>query len=233
MKTLIKSLKWDTVLIYRYGIIAVAGTICLLYSVAFFFINTNGMEKVVAAFIFSDPVMYGFLFTAIMVLFEKDARTSQALTVTPLTTQQYLISKAIVFTLLGLLFSLAVILASNPEQLHIVLFTLAVVLSSVLFVFVGVIGVSYVKNFNQFILTIPIVLAPVCLPFLDYFNVLHSWLFYFIPTQASLLLFSGSVGEISMWQGIYAIAYLLLCIYLTYIWAVRSYNKRIIKSDKK
>ena len=232
MKLFLNAVKWDSVLLLRYGIVTVASVISLIYSGVFLAMDTHGMEKLIAFLIFSDPVMYGFLFTAVMILFEKDARINQVLAITRLTSRQYILSKATAFTLLALACSLLILLSARPEQLHLIWFIPAVVLSSVLFVFVAIIGVSYVRNFNQFILVIPLVLAPVCLPLIDFFNISHSWLFYLIPTQASLLLFKGSVDSIESWQVIYSFVYLIVCIYLTYQWANRVYIHKLLKINR-
>jgi fluoroquinolone transport system permease protein len=230
MRLLLQTLKWDALLIFKYGIVAVAASITVLYSAGFLLSDTTGLENVIAALVFSNPVMYGFLFTAVMVLFEKDAHTHEVLAVTPLPTSYYLLSKAITFTSLSFLCSLAIILSAQPEVFHPLIFLLAVVLSSVLFIFIGVIGVSFVDNFNQFILIIPLVLAPVCLPFLSFFGLVDSWLFYLIPSQACLILFKASMNKVAGWQLAYAFIYLGLCIWGTYFWAIHNYKRRILKN---
>jgi fluoroquinolone transport system permease protein len=226
----ISLLKWDTILIFRYGIITIALIIAAIYSAALLVSDTRGLEKVVAALVFSDPVMYGFLFTAVMILFEKEANTHIALAVTPLRISQYIISKTTVFVLLALVCSSAIIISARPEYFNLIWFSLAVILSAVLFIFIGIIGVSYVKNFNQFILLMPIVLAPTCLPFLNYFGAADWWWLYIIPSQASLLLFSASVKPVAVWQIIYSVTYMLVWISACGYWAVRSYKRQLNKS---
>lgn len=230
MKLFIQNIKWDAILIYKYGIVYVALGITALYCLGFWFGNTQGSEKAIAALVFTDPAMYGFLFTSIMILFEKDANTHKVLAVTPMPTHYYILSKAMVFTSLSLVCSVAMILAATPQVLNLIMFVLGVVLSSVLFVFIGVITISYVNSFNQFVMSMPIVLAPVCLPFLDYFNLYNCVLFYIIPTQASLILFKASVSEVPWWQVIYAIFYLVACCFIAYKWAVKNYKKQILKT---
>jgi len=232
MKLLLQSIKWDAYLIYKYGIVAVAATITAIYCVSFLMADTEGLERVVSVLVFTDPVMYGFLFTAVMVLFEKDSNTHQVLAVTPLPVNYYLFSKAVVFVLLSIISGFALMLSVQPQFFHSILFLLAIVLSASLFVFIAVIGVSYTQNFNQFILVMPIVLGPACLPLLSYFNLYNSWLFYLIPTQACLVLFSASVSSFNAYEVIYAIAYLLIWNVLTYKWAIYTYKSRILKTNR-
>ncbi|MDA3891641.1 MAG: hypothetical protein PF517_08255 [Salinivirgaceae bacterium] len=231
MKLLIENVKWDAYLIFKYGIVTIAAIITALYCMSFIFIDTTGLEKVVSVLIFTDPVMYGFLFTSVMVLFEKDAHTHEVIAVTPLPVNYYILSKAIVFTLLALVSGLAIIVSAQPAYFQPLLLILAIVLSASLFVFVGIVGVSFVQNFNQFILIMPLVLGPACLPLLHYFDLVNSWMFYLIPTQACLILFSASVSITEIWQIIYALIYLIIWNFYAYKWAVKSYKKRIIKTD--
>lgn len=231
MSVLISTIKWDIRLIVKYNIALIALIITLLYVVTFLFFDTQGYERIVAVLIFSDPVMYGYLFISVMILFEKDAGTLRALAVTPLSTKRYILSKAMAFTLLSLLTSSAMLLASRPVHVNYFYFFLAVVLSSMLFIFIGIISVSKVRNFNQFIVIIPLVLAPVCFPFLNYFGVTDSIWFYIIPTQACLILFEASISHIEGWQITYAIIYLLIWNYFAFILAQRFYNRFIIKTD--
>jgi fluoroquinolone transport system permease protein len=232
MKKLLNTIKWDFILMFKYGIVFIAFFIASVYCISLIFSNAEGQEKLVAALIFSDPVMYGFLFSSIIILFEKEAQIHQVLSITPMPIRRYIWSKAIAFSLLAIFCSTAILLAANPDKINLILFVTAVALSSILFVFIGIIGVSFVQNFNQFILLMPIVLAPICLPFLDYFDVYSSWIFYLIPTQASLILFESAVNTFENWQVTYAIIYLLLCNWIAYIWALKSYKKRILNTSR-
>ena len=230
MKRFINILKWDTVLMAKYGIVTIAFIISAIYCIALQFADMTGLEKVVAVLVFSDPVMYGFLFTAAMILFEKEAMTHLAIAVTPLPVSHYLLSKTVTFTLLAFICSTAIILFAHPHYFNIGWFISAVMLSSVLFIFIGVIGVSFVSNFNQFIILMPIVLAPTCLPFLSYFDVVSWGWLYLIPSQACLILFSASVGPVESWQLIYALCYLVVCIVAGGYFAGKAYLKQLQKS---
>lgn len=232
MKALLNSIKWDFLLIAKYGIVAIAIIIALIYCVTLFFLDTQGLEKLIAAIIFSDPVMYGFLFTAVIILFEKDANTHQVLAVTPMPVSRYIWSKAIVFTLLALVLCTAIILSAQPDYFCLFAFVFGIVLSAPLFVFIGIIGVSYAKNFNQFFFVMPIVLMPVSLPFLDFFSLYESPIFYVIPTQGCLLLFKAAISTVETWQIVYSIVYLIICNFLFFRLAKSHYKRRILKISR-
>ncbi len=228
MKKLANNIKWDLLLMMKYGIIGIALGITAVYSISLWLWGEGVNEKLVVFLVFSDPVMYGFLFVSVIVLFEKDARIHQVLAVTPMPANRHLWSKAISFSLLALVCSLLIIFAAQPATLNLPIFVFAVLASAILFVFVAVSGVSYVQNFNQFFLMMPVVLAPVCLPFLDFFDLWHSPLLYLIPTQACLVLFEASVSNAMVWEIIYGISYLLVWMVLGYYHALHSYKVRIL-----
>ena len=209
----------------------IAFSITAIYVAVFFIFNMQGYENITAMLIFSDPVMYGYIFISVMILFEKDADTLKALAVTPLITKRYILSKGIAFTILSTITSFIMLLASRPESVNYAYFLMAVILSSMLFVFIGIMSVSRVSNFNQFIIIIPFILAPTALPFLNYFDVTDSLWLYIIPTQACLILFEASFYPVAGWKLIYAISYLIIWIYLTYFYAQRFYNRYIVKTD--
>jgi len=229
---LLNSIKWDLKLIVKYNILTIALIITSIYCIILYFSNVNGYEKLITILIFSDPVMYGYLFVAVMILFEKDTNTLQAIAVTPITTRHFFISKTISFTILALFCSSLIVFFSKPEHFNFISFFLAVVLSSSLFVFIGIGSVCLVKNFNQFILVIPIILAPIILPFIDFFGLYKSYFFYLIPSQACLILFNNSFSKVETWQLIYAISYLIIWNILSYKIALKIYKMKILKSNR-
>lgn len=232
MKKLLNLIKWDFTLIFKYGIVTVASAIALIYAAALLLLDADGINKLVSVLIFSDPVMYGFLFTAVIVLFEKDANIHQALAVSPMPVSRYIWSKAVVFTIVALVFSTAVVLAYQAETFYLFPFIAGVILSSSLFVFIGIIGVSYAKNFNRFILLMLVVLMPAFLPFFDFFSVYESPLFYVFPTQASLLLFKAAFTPLEPWEITYALVYSIINNILFYKLALRRYERRILNISR-
>lgn len=223
-------LRWDLLLIVRYGIVTVALIITAIYVVALLLSDTSGNEKWVTVLIFSDPAMYGFLFTAVMVLFEKDARIHLAMKVTPQPAIVWLISKTTVFALLSMVCSAAIMVAAQPAYFQPLWFVAGVIMSSVLFSFVGIIGASHVKNFNQFIILMPLVLAPVCLPFVHFLWEVSWWPLYAIPSMGCLILFEASVRPVATWSLVYAIVSLAIWIAFSAHVALRTYQKQFRKS---
>ena len=226
MKRLLTTLGWDFLMFARYQIVTVVLVISAIYILILRIIPVPDM--VVQCMIFSDPVMLGFIFTGAIVLFEKGANTLEALVVTPIKIWEYLWSKAIALTLLALPCTLTMAIAGHGWDVHYLWLILGLFLSSILFVFVGFIGVSRVKNFNQYIVVIPLFLVPFSLPLLNFLGLMDCYAFYIIPTQASLILFEATFKEVEVWKLIYSIGYLLISMLFAYKLARKAFINYII-----
>nr|MDT0662020.1 hypothetical protein [Micromonospora sp. DSM 115978] len=218
---------WDLRLLARYQIATVAIAVTVLYVVLFRAVPAARTDAVTVLLVFSDPTMIGFLFVGVMVLFERGANTLQAVVVTPLSTGQYLWSKAIALTTVAVPCGLAMTVASHGTDVQPVPVILGVALSSLLFVFVGVVAVARVRSVNEYLLIVPVFLIPAVLPILDTLGVLESPLFYLFPTQASLVLLAAAVTTRPWWEPLYAVLYLAVAVAAAFVWARRSFDDRI------
>ena len=227
MKTFINLLRWDLVLLFKYGILPVAMGIGAFYIALVYLLNIP--NNIIVLLIFSDPSMMGFIFVGVMILFEKQAGTTSALVVTPLKPWQYLLSKSISLTVPAIIVSLAMVFASETGGSYF-LVTIAVVLTSVLFLLLGFIGAQQVKTFNQYILIIPMFLAPLCVPLVDYLGVWNSKLMWVFPTHSSLKLLGAAFGEVNILEVLLSISILLISTYLAWRWALQVYRKKMIEA---
>ncbi len=226
MRTFLLILKWDFILLAKYGILPIALAMGAIYIglVSFFSITPD----FICFLIFSDPSMFGFIFIGVMVLFEKQAGTSSALIVTPLKAWQYLLSKSLSLTILAIIISLSMVFAAQ-QPINYLLVGISVSLTSVLFLLLGFIGAQRVKTFNQYILVIPLFLAPLCIPLIGYFGLWESPFLWIIPTQSTLSLLKQSYSGFEAGSTLLAISILLISICLTWKWAIKEYNKRMLE----
>lgn len=230
MNRFVSLLKLDMILITRNRILHIAALITALYAGILQVLPENNFITVMITLIFTDPVTLGFMFIGVMVLFEKGGNTLQALSVTPVRAEEYLWSKAITLTLVALVASVLMALAGVGLQFQPGFLIAVVVFSSILFVFIGFIGVSKVKTFNQYFIVIPVFMVPGFLPFLNFFNITDTWLWYLLPTQASLVLFSAAFETtvtLSRVEIIYALLYLPLSCWFALLWAKSVWQKTI------
>ncbi|NHB67558.1 ABC transporter permease [Perlabentimonas gracilis] len=228
MRTFFNLLKWDVILLLKYGILPIALGIGALYIGLVFLLDIP--SSIIVLLIFSDPSMMGFIFVGVMVLFEKQAGTSSALVVTPLQPWQYLLSKSISLSIPAAIVSLAIVFASQLDASY-VLVMVAVVLTSILFLLLGFVGAQRVKTFNQYILIIPMFLMPFCIPLVDFFGLWQSQLMWIIPTHSSLKLLTAAFETIAIWEVLLSVSILLISIYLAWRWALRVYRAKMIEAS--
>ncbi len=228
MKKLLKITLWEFVLQVRQHIITVVAAITLIYSLAFIFFD-NLPTNFIILLISTDPTMLGFLFIGVLILFEKDSKTIEAVVITPIKKSEYLLAKIISLTGIALVASLIMAFASQKE-INFFVFSLAVLLSSAHFLLIGFLGAVRVKTINQYIFILPFSLIPLMLPLLNFFEFTDSVLLYIFPFQACLLLFEAAFDSILLWQWIYALLYLPLSTIGLYFLALKFYDKYLIQN---
>ena len=226
-KRLRQAIRGDLVRQYRYQIFTAAAAITIMYILILFFLPGASQDKVVQFLIFNDPVALGMLFSGAMFLFEKNENTLEALSVTPLKAKEYLSSKVITFTFMTLVASLCMAFAAwgwNFSKLSLII---GVSLTASLFTMLGLALVAGSQNFNEYVIKMGLYMLPVAFPFLHFFDIMNSYWFYLIPTQASLLLLEASRTPITDWQFIYAVVYLLIWNVLAYYWALQRLKDKV------
>lgn len=218
MNTFLHLLLHDFRLLFRNQIVTISVVVTLAYVGVFRFLAQFGaVEKLLILIIFNDPALLGFLFVGVMVLFEKNEGTWQALAVTPVRTSQYILSKSIALTIISLLCSCAMVLAAYGWQFHWGYFTLATLLTTLLYSMLGFIAVARQRLFNKYILLAGGLIILLGLPFLGYFGVVSEHWFIVFPTWPAVRLFDLAFQpEPSVMQ---VLTYSLL----TLIWTVGAY----------
>jgi fluoroquinolone transport system permease protein len=101
MTNLKTMLRWEFLLQYRYKIIHIS-----ILSVILSFLSTQALPAIASEefhvlLLFFDSALVGIMFIGALVLFEKSENTLQALVITPMSTDDYLLSKIISLTILS------------------------------------------------------------------------------------------------------------------------------------
>ena len=185
---------------------------------------------------FFVPIFYlsaiggtAYIFVGGMVIFEKDEGTLDAQIVTPLRTDEYLWAKALSLLTVVLIESLIVLFLGygftgyNPAPLllGIIVLSLGLTLS-------GFIQVSRFDSVTDFLVYAVPVIMLVQLPIVEYTGILHSYVWYIIPSMAPLLLLKAAFQPIAMWQWVYALTYSAITIVGLYWWAQRAFQHNIV-----
>lgn len=228
MKTLSTLLRWDLILLYRNQLVVISAVLAGVYLGLFHLLKELGsLEKVLVLMIFNDPVVTGLLFAGVLVLFEKDQHTLEALAVSPLSPDTYLWSKALSLTLVALGTSLAMAWAGYGWQFNYLHFIFGVISASFFFIFVGCWVVPPTRSFNQFLVRCLPLLILLALPFIAFFEAAPSFWFYPIPSYPSILLLQAAFEEIPVSLLIYSYSYSMIAVVGSYYLARNSFRKHI------
>lgn len=218
---------WQLKLLTRYQILLISFVIAGIYIAILLLLSGLQTEMITTLFVFLDPTAMGFIFIGVIILFEKGDNTLEAQVVTPMKTGEYLWSKALALLFPALICSTGIVVSTQGFHFHFHSFYLSVILTSLIFTFIGVAGVMWVETFTQYMIMIPLFLAPSVLPLLNYFELTDWPILYIIPTEASLNLLSDSLScKLSASQFI-DVAYLALWTYLSYRFAKQQFEKKM------
>jgi len=230
MKTILQIIKWDLTLQIRYNILTIAIVISAFYIMIFKLLPGENLDPLLIILLLSDPAMFGVMFIGVLVLYEKDNNTLDALIVTPLKSSQYLWSKAISLTLIAVPIAVTIAIFGHGLKLNYFYFLIGIVLSSIMFVFLGFVIVSKSKGFNQYILKFALWTMPISIPVLGIFDIYQSKLYYLVPSQATIILLKAGLNHSQhSWQVVYSILYLILWLIFSYVLASKAYQSNLTK----
>ena len=235
MSNLKNMLRWEFLLLSRYKIIHISILSMVLYFLIIQAVQSlKNYTNVHTMFLFFDPVLIGIMFVGALVLFEKSENVLQALVITPMKTDDYLLSKMISLTVLSVISAslfMALMMFFNDTSFNIFYLLLGVVLTSVMLILLGFIIVSRVNNINGYLLGTMIgFLGLTFPPLLQLFGIFENPVFYVWPTQASFMLFEGvfNAESLETWEVAYGIGYQIFWIVLFYFLAKKAFYKHIV-----
>jgi fluoroquinolone transport system permease protein len=231
MKQLLHLLKFDFLLINKNKIITISLIVTAIYVGVFKALASMGnLEKLLVLVIFNDPALLGFLFVGVMVLFEKNENTLQALALTPININFYILSKAIALTLISLFCCYIMVIAGYGINFNFIHFTLGTLLTTFIFSMLGFVAVAGQSSFNKYILIAVGIILFLTIPFLGYFDLMPKIWFILFPTYPAIELYDIAFSNHSTTVQI-VIAYLLSIVWAigSFLWAKRVLTQHIFK----
>jgi hypothetical protein len=229
MNQLKSMLKWDVILQSRYKIIHLSIISVLVYYITLVAIPSINTTEFKTLYLFFDPTLLGIMFIGALVLFEKTENTLQALTVTPILTRTYFLSKIISLTVLSVVSAFLFMFLAHGFDFQYLYMIAGVVLTSVLLILVGFLLVARCNSINEYLVLMMMAFLVLFVPpLLDISGIYKNVVFYLWPSQASFLLFNGVFGTVSLSDTIYALGYLLIWIVGCYIVAKKAFYTYIV-----
>ena len=229
MSVLTATLKLDVQLQARSKLYAIGIVVSLLLGFAGrFFVHPDYAGRLLAVFYLAGLGSTTYMIGASLMLLEKSGGTLQALRITPLTSTTYIVSKVITLTSFAVLESAIVYAVAffgiplNPAPM-----IFGVVCLGVLYTLVGLGQVASYDSITAFLFPgAAFITAVLQLP-IFYVIVAPLEVWYFIPTQGSMLLMLGATETLAIWQWAYAIVVSLVSIAAAFWWTKRRFARFI------
>ncbi|MFZ5351331.1 MAG: hypothetical protein ACOZCL_01265 [Bacillota bacterium] len=225
---ILSAIKFDIRFQIRHGFYYAYLFISVLYILLLRVLPEGVREYVAAYIIFSDPSALGFFFIGGIILMEKGQSIFENLFVTPFKPWEYLLSKVFTLTMLALVSSLLIVIASVGFDINFPVLVTGIVLSSVFFTLLGLTLAFISKTVNQYFISAALYMPVLFLPVLEFLGIYTTPIFNFLPTKPSLLLLQGAFSGISGVDFIYSLAVFILWIVIASIWAYSWFIKYII-----
>jgi len=234
MSNLKNMLKWEFTLLSRYKIIHIS-----ILSMILYYIITQAvpdMNKTIfhTMLLFFDPAIIGIMFIGALVLFEKSENVLQALVVTPMKVDDYLLSKILSLTILSIISAAIFVILLNifsGIDFNITYLIISIILTSVMLILLGFILVSRVNSINEYLLAMIVAFLGLLFPpMLQLSRLYENVIFYLWPTQASFTLFTGvfNAAGLELWEIAYGIVYQIVWIALLFFLAKKAFHKHIV-----
>lgn len=159
--------------------------------------------------VFSDPSVLGLFFIGGILLLEKDQGVIQTLSVTPLKTQEYLISKLISLSLISIMAVLLITFLSGAGDVNYILLIAGVILTSSFFTLIGIIIATKSRHINAFFVRMIPWMIVLMAPLVLFVLFPNQWFSSVFPPIASFKLVYGAYYGISILEAFFS-AFILL-----------------------
>lgn len=220
--------KLDLKMFHEYKIYYLIVLIVLVYTLILRQVPSQLSNTVGTMLIFFEPSLIGFMFLGVLILFERNDGSLNALSVTPASLDSYMWSKVITMTIVALVSGVSIATLAFGFSTRYIFITVGVLLTSLVYTFLGFVAVSRYKSIDGYLSIIMLVMLISILPVLDFFNIFETNLLYIIPSYSSIELIHSGFVEVKLMEALLFSGYLLLWIAMSFYLAKNRFYKHMI-----
>ncbi len=231
MSRLLATMRCDVRLQIRNGFYYAAGFVAVYWVLLLLWPRYEALTWILPVLIFTNLMINTFYFFSGLVLLEKREGTLEAQIVTPLRTWEYLGSKLVTLTGLGILENLVITLIAFGPGFRIAPLILGMVLAALVYCLVGFAVVVRYDSINEFLLPSIAVFTAFSVPLLPYFGFLEGWWWYLHPMQGPLLLMKAGFQQIEPRLWVYCVLYPLLWVGPLFEWSRRAFYRFVVARE--
>lgn len=227
----INAFKTDTKFQFKQGFYLIYIILTLIYMIAVSKLPDNINSIIVPLIIFSDPSVIGFFFIGGIIMLEKGQGVLELLTITPLKTKEYLISKVISLTLVATFAGTLIAMINTKGGFDIILLIIGIILCSTFFTLYGVICAAGCKTMNQYFVRMIPYMIIIIIPCFGLIDFKYSYILNFFPSLASLRIIYGAFTEKKFISVFPYILYMLIINFIFFKYTVKYFEKKIVYEE--
>jgi len=215
----------------KQGFYYVYMVITVIYLIILSFLPHGALAVVTPLIVFSDPSVLGLFFIGGIIMLEKLQGVMMVMVVTPLRSEEYILSKVISLAVITLLVGVAITGFSYHKEVNWPVLLLSILLTSGIFTLCGIMISAGCHTVNGYIIKIIPYMMLFTLPCLSLIGFPYSWVFTVFPSVAALRLMMGAYTEMPAVETIGLAIYLAGLNYLFYRFTIHVFEKKIIYQD--
>ncbi len=231
MSRLLATMACDVRVQIRNGFYYAAGFVAVYWMLLLLWLADEDLVWILPFLIFTNLMINTFYFFSGLVLLEKREGTLEAQIVSPLRTWEYLGSKLITLTGLGVIENLIITTVAFGTGFAIVPLVMGMILAATIYCLVGFAFVARYDSINEFLMPSMLAFVVFVIPLLPYFGYTPGWWHYLHPLMGPLLLMKAAFRPIPTWQMVYGVLYPLACIVPIFLWSRQAFYRFVIARE--
>lgn len=231
MIKIIRQTTWQLVILHRNNIVTISIAVTLIYGLISYLIRDFvNLDKVLITLVLNDPTVIGYFFIALSVYTEKKYDVLPAIFTTPINLHDYIISKTLALSLIGLLCAAGLAFFVKGFNFNILNYSIGALGICLLSSFLGLIVLTFASDFLKFaMLSVPFFLVFINVPMLHYLRVIDlNMIRYLFPVQGCIDLIENAISGTKT-NFVRAFASILIWIPVFYTIAYKLFNKKIVR----
>ncbi len=228
---LLNQFKFQFIILNRNKLIAISIAVTLLYAGIFYiFRDTPATEGILTLLIYNDPAVIGMFFVGLSIIIEKNTNVLAALFITPISIDNYLLTRIISLSILGAACSLFMAIFALGLNFNIGYFLLGTFSTCLIFSICGVFVLGETTEFLTFMVKSIPLLFILSVPLFNYYGLTTIWLFNLSPIWGpfNFILLSYGYG-LSGTELFITILSTMLWISVLYYFTKKAFVKNLLK----
>lgn len=223
----------------RYNIITASAVVAFLWIGVLYLTEIPDITFIFPMLIYVDATSMAILMVGVTIFFERQEGSLYTMLVTPISKQDYLLTKSVV-TVLSSVITLIIlyfyVMIFKEIALNFAALLGAVILTALFHSLVGFLLTYSSRDFTGLLINMMKYMFIFMIPvLLEYIRILEhemvEMILYIAPTKAAMILLYASTGEVELWEIIYALSYLGAGSVILYIMVLKRFEQFAVRES--